>query len=131
MAMIRTASGILFLVSLFFASGCTLPQESKPSRQTSAGPVIGHLETRDKKITIRTGSDGPLYTVKSESGKILAVDLPAGELSDRFPELKDIVERGIVDHARSDQQHQQILPPCLDDRPEPCETKTIIIEPNK
>jgi len=102
MAIIRTASGILFLVSLFLASGCTRPQESNPSRQTSAGLVIGHLETRDRMITVRTGSDGPLYTVKSESGKILAVDLPAGELSDRFPELKDVVEHGIVDHASRD-----------------------------
>ena len=82
------------------------PQQSGLSAKTPANPVIGHLKMRDKLITIRTGSVGPLYTVKSEDGKVLAVDLDSAELSARFPELKDVVERGFADWAGNDLQRQ-------------------------
>jgi hypothetical protein len=70
---------------------------SRPT-QTS-GPVVGHLKTRDRVITIRSGAAGPLYTVKAEDGTILASDLPADELAARFPDLKQVVQGGIADWA--------------------------------
>jgi hypothetical protein len=72
------------------------PEDAAPNRQLDSGSVIGHLKTRDKLITIRTGSHGPVYTVKSEDGTVLAVNLPASEISARFPDLKGIVERGVA-----------------------------------
>ncbi len=104
----------------------TLPKDSGPSEQASGGSVIGRLKTRDKFITIRTGADGPLYTVKSKEGKTLAMDIPAAQLSARFPELKDVVERGIAgDDASLSPRYWQIKAP-IDSN----ETRTIIIEHN-
>ena len=134
MAITRAASGMLLLAAVFFGSGCyqarpkavAAPQQStdpratkqavshsersEPAGQDSGGLVIGHLKTRDKMITIRTGPDGPLYTVESEDGKILAVDLPAAELSAKFPELKDVVERGIAgEDASIDPRYEALI----------------------
>ena len=110
----------------------TKPKDSGPSAETSDNPVIGHLQTRNKLITIRTGADGPLYSVKSKEGKILAVDLPATELSARFPELKKVVERGFAgDDASLRPRYRQIKAP-VDLTPiKSHETRTIIIEHNK
>lgn len=72
------------------------PGINGPSHQTPNGAVIGHLKTRDKILTIRSGTDGPLYTVKSKDGKLLAVDLPTKDLYAEFPDLKKIVESGFA-----------------------------------
>ncbi len=65
------------------------------------GTVIGHLKTRGKMITIRTGPDGPQYTVKSDDGRVLAVNLDQDQLSARFPDLNAILEDGLAgDDAR-------------------------------
>lgn len=72
------------------------PQGIAPSGESSGNLVIGHLKTRDKFITIRSGADGPLYTIKSDDGTVLAVDIPSAEISGRFPDLKDVLERGIA-----------------------------------
>lgn len=71
-------------------------KDKKASKDLSGYPVIGHLEKRDKIITIRTGPDGPLYTVETKDGKILAVNLPAEKLFAEFPELKNVLERGLA-----------------------------------
>ena len=101
------------------------PEQSGPPRKISSNPVIGHLKTRDKFLTIRTGPDGPLYTVKSKDGRTLAVDLPGADLSAKFPELKDVVEGGIADWAGMDLQYHKSQGPVRT-----YETKTIIIERN-
>jgi len=98
--------------------------------QHSDGPIVGHLKTRDKLITMRSGSDGPLYTVKSEDGTVLAVDLAGEDLSAKFPELKNVVERGIADWAGMDLQHQTIEG-TIDLAPtQTYESTTIIMEHN-
>ncbi len=72
------------------------PANNVPADQIEEGGVIGHIQTRDKTITIRSGSDGPLYTVKSVDGKVLAVDLSLDDLYAEFPDLKEIVENGLA-----------------------------------
>ncbi|MFC1451818.1 PEGA domain-containing protein [Verrucomicrobiota bacterium] len=79
--------------------------------ESSACPSIGHLRTRDKLITIRTGPDGPLWTVRSDSGAVLAEDLSAAALSAKFPELRDVVEGGIADWAGISPEHQVVRVP--------------------
>ena len=73
------------------------PEDTGPSRETSGNYVIGHLKTRDKIITIRTGRDGPLYTVKTKEGNILAVGLMTSEISSKFPELEELVKHGLAE----------------------------------
>ena len=65
----------------------------------AANPSVGHLKTRDKLITIRSGPTGPLYTVKSLAGNVLAVDLSPSALVVRFPDLNAVTERGVADWA--------------------------------
>ena len=105
-------------------------QPTPNTMQESNVPVIGHLKTRDKLITIRTGSDGPLYTVKSKDGTVLAVNLPAEDLYAMFPELKDLMERGIADWAGLDPKFRTIDSPIVHVPAPTYETKTIIIEHN-
>ena len=87
-------------VCLCFA-GCLSPNTAQDA--TAAGQVvIGHLKTKDKSVTIHVGPDGPLYTVTSKSGEVLAVNLSTRELSENFPELQDVAEKGIADWAGMD-----------------------------
>jgi hypothetical protein len=65
---------------------------SAPNEHGSPGPVIGHLETRGKRITIHGGKDEGYYTVKSLDGKVLAENLSGSELLSNFPYLHRIVE---------------------------------------
>jgi len=66
------------------------------TRQPAAGSVVAHLETRDKLITIRTGSEGPLYTVRTKGGTTLAIDLSSDQLLARFPFLHRMLEQGVA-----------------------------------
>ncbi|MDP6470356.1 MAG: DUF4974 domain-containing protein [Pseudomonadales bacterium] len=77
----------------------TITPSVSPSHGGSSEPVVGHLKTRDKVITIRAGEGGPLYTIKSEGGAILAADLTHEELAAKFPDLKRVVQGGIADWA--------------------------------
>lgn len=59
--------------------------------------VIGHLKTRGMWTTIRAGSHGPLFTVKSMDGEeILATNLSEEELAHAFPELEFVLNRGLA-----------------------------------
>ncbi len=69
------------------------------SDQSSGKAVIGQIRTRDNVIIIRSGANGRLYTIKSKGGSILAVDLNAGELNERFPELREVIENGLAGDA--------------------------------
>ena len=50
-------------------------------------PVIGHLEKRGQVITIYAGEKGPLYTVKTKEGKIIAEKIDDTQLQARLPDL--------------------------------------------
>ena len=69
------------------------PEEGKPSK----GSVIGHLETRDQVITIAAGPDGPLYTIKSKEGQLIALNLSGKELATRFPALHEKIEKSLAE----------------------------------
>jgi hypothetical protein len=92
----------------------TEDKDSSASKDVSGYPVIGYLRTRDKFITIRTGLNGPLYTVETRDGKILAINLPAEKLYAEFPELKNVLEQGIaVDDASIRLRDKEGLTPII------------------
>jgi len=97
----KVITALLIVASSLCFAGCLSPNEAQDTTVRESA-VIGHLQTIDKLITIRTGPDGPLYTVKSDSGEVLAVDLPLRELSAKFPELKAVVEKGVANWAGMD-----------------------------
>ena len=89
-------------------------KDNRASKDMSGYPVIGHLKTRDKIITIRTGPDGPLYTVETKDGEILAVNYSAEKLYAKFPELKNVLEQGIaVDDATNRFRNKADLTPIV------------------
>jgi len=60
----------------------------------TALPIVGHLELRDKNITILAGPDGPLYTVSSKDGKVLDRGLDAQEMQAKYPVLYEKLKTG-------------------------------------
>ena len=86
---------LVFLVLLFSYPIIAI---SDPSTST---PVIGHLHARDKIVTITSGSDGPVFSVKSSNGDKLADLLSIYELIARFPDLENVVKRGIAGNDAS------------------------------
>ena len=75
-------------------------KDIKVPKDASGYPVIGHLKKKGRIITIKKGPDGPLYTVETKDGKILAVNLSSDKLYAEFPELKSVIENGLaVDDA--------------------------------
>lgn len=54
-----------------------------PARKAKKGDplaVIGYLEQRDRVITIKSGPNGPVYTVATKDGKVLIENLSAEQL---------------------------------------------------
>ena len=66
-----------------------------------AGILIGSLKTNEKIINVLSGKSGPMYTIKTIGGEILAENLSKQEAIDKFPEIKAILERGIADNAKN------------------------------
>ena len=88
------------LVILFLIFSYSVPAISDPSTPNPA-PVIGHLHARDKIVTISSGVSGPIYSVKSLDGNILAELLSIYELYSQFPSLEEVVKRGIAGNDAS------------------------------
>jgi hypothetical protein len=69
------------------------PEEGEQTK----GSIIGRLKTRDRVITITSGSDGPLYTIESKDGEMIATNLSGEELATRFPALYEKIEKSLAD----------------------------------
>ena len=65
--------------------------------EKSIGSVIGRLKTRDQVITITAGPDGPLYTIESKEGELIATNISGEELASRFPDLHEKIEKSLAD----------------------------------
>src|SRR5690242_4584739 len=50
-------------------------------------PVIVHLEKRNEIITVKAGTNGPVYLVKDKSGKILFNNVSEKDLQAKGPEI--------------------------------------------
>ena len=59
-------------------------------------PVLFHLKTRNRFITVRCGADGPIYTIKDHKGNILSENVPDSVLRAKFPEIHGIFDSGIA-----------------------------------
>lgn len=71
-------------------SATTRPAATTPKRATGY-PVIGHLEQRNRTITLKAGPQGTLYVVKSKDGKVLAAESTLEELKAQLPEVYDFL----------------------------------------
>src|SRR5262249_44743068 len=75
----------------------------------SPSAIIGYLQTRDHKITIK--ADG-LYTVADKSGKVLAENVTLKELQASNPRLHGILEHAVAKkrEIKSGQDRDPISP---------------------
>jgi hypothetical protein len=70
-----------------------------PTGETGPFIVIGHLEHRNRVVTIKTGAQGVVYSVRDRDGKILFDNLTASQLKMESPELHDFIEAATAGQA--------------------------------
>jgi hypothetical protein len=58
--------------------------------------VIGHLQSRDKIVTISKGQKGTVYTVKGKDGKTLNANLSEKDFEAKYPTLYEQVKYGLA-----------------------------------
>lgn len=86
------------------STGPTIPaspakQSSGPAtnRQATADfPIIGHVEKQDRTITIKAGTNGTIYTVKSADGKTLYDNVTLEQLRAQAPDLHEFVKTAVA-----------------------------------
>lgn len=91
------------------AISCSKHQPTTPPPPSSAtqippgenGPfvVMGHLEHRDRVVTIKSGAQGLVYSVRSRDGKILFDNLTAAQLKIESPEIHGFIEAATAGQA--------------------------------
>jgi hypothetical protein len=59
-------------------------------------PVICYLEQRDRTITIKSGPKGPLYCVKTASGKVLYENVSLEQLSAQAPAIGEFLKTSVA-----------------------------------
>src|SRR5689334_2049594 len=72
---------------------------SKPAATTNAVadfPIIGHIEKRDRTITIKSGPKETIYSVKSADGKVLCNNVTLDQLRAQSPELHEFVKTAVA-----------------------------------
>jgi hypothetical protein len=106
-------STILAVGFAWMPAGSLFAQSGDPPKPASAvtktvekaspgtGAVIGHLQSRDKVVTISKGKKGTVYTVKDKDGKMLNADLSEKDFQSKYPALYDQVKHGLAGNDAS------------------------------
>jgi hypothetical protein len=100
---LAVAIGTLTLAGAVALTGAALTAErpaSAPKKAPTAkappaktAPVLGHLEMRGRRITIKSGG---LYTVTTRDGTVIGEDLTLEQLKAVDPSLKEQLERTVA-----------------------------------
>ena len=89
---------LIFCCLMLIGSGCSdKPAAVRIRRPKNGLPVIVHLETRGEVVTIMSGHDGPVYTVTTKAGRILAQHLSAQELQAKLPNIYHLLKTSYAD----------------------------------
>lgn len=70
-----------------------------PAGETGPFIVIGHLEHRDRVVTIKTGAQGLVYSLRDRDGKLLFENLTGSQLKMQSPELHEFIEAATAGQA--------------------------------
>jgi hypothetical protein len=117
-ATLAAGTGVLFCQQKFQAPAQPkLATSSKPSAATNADtpdfPIIGHIEKRDRTITIKAGPKETIYSVKSADGKVICTNLTLEQLRAQSPELHQFVKTvvaGNISNGSSADARIRIVP---------------------
>jgi hypothetical protein len=84
------------------AAGCTAAgSTSSPGEPAAAvpaapsagsGEVLGHVQLQRHKVTIRSGSGGLRYDIRTRGGKVIAASLSQAEFRAGYPALFDVFQ---------------------------------------
>lgn len=76
-------------------SAIALAVLASPLQVSSEGVVIGHVVTREYKITITSTREGIRYSVRDTTGRALAEQLAPEQLLARYPEAHRTIFHGV------------------------------------
>src|SRR5581483_5041366 len=71
---------------------------AKATSKSEPYPVIGYLEKRERVITIKSGPQGPVYSVATKEGKVLFENLSTEQLRAQAPEIHSLIKSSIADN---------------------------------
>jgi hypothetical protein len=71
-------------------------QKEKPQTPDAKYVVIGHLQSRDKVVTISLGPNGAVYTIKNKAGKVLEAQIQEKDLQDKYPTIYYQITSGVA-----------------------------------
>jgi|GEM_PF-3408344 len=80
----------------------TLLSACTPDKEVAVGIATGMLQTRDYIITMYTGSQGPLYSVRGLDGTLLDEDISMETMVARYPTLNYLKDNDNIDWAGLD-----------------------------
>jgi len=87
---------------ILIGSGCA----SESARVDTGSPegsqaVIVHLESRREVVSIMSGYEGLIYTVRTKGGRILGQHLSEQELQVKLPDIYHFLKTSYADDGRS------------------------------
>jgi hypothetical protein len=91
---------LAFLILACFALSCTPATPVQPivnQDREREYPVLGHLKTRDFHVTISSGPNDVVYTVRKHSGEILLKNASMDELVADHPDIQRILDTSYAD----------------------------------
>ncbi|MHB8524446.1 MAG: hypothetical protein ACYDH9_27320 [Limisphaerales bacterium] len=99
--LLRSVLALIGSLSLLLADEQRVPKKAVPApaskqaekNKPASATVIAYLETRDRVITIHAGSK---YTVKTQTGKVLAENISVDKLQAGYPDLYKLLDTGIA-----------------------------------
>jgi hypothetical protein len=72
------------------------PAPAKVTKAAADYPIICYLEQRDRTITVKAGPQGPVYCVKTASGKVLYDNVSLEQLSAQAPALGEFLKTSMA-----------------------------------
>jgi hypothetical protein len=81
---------LLILISLGCGNESALLQTENPENEL---PVIVHLEKRNEVVSIISGREGFLYTVRTKDGRMLGQCLSEQELQAKLPDIYNSLKK--------------------------------------
>ena len=95
-----TIAALFTAFSVTGLAGLALAEHPTPESQSL--PVIAQLQLRDRTVTVKSDSEGYLYSIADESGTVLSAAITEQEIAEQYPELFDLLQPAVADDEDSE-----------------------------